>query len=164
MARPKFIFSEEIAVKAQSDLEILDQYGVIQKLRAIVAASRFPISTVASVLGVASETIWRWAKAYEKDGLEGLYPKARRPKPSKLNEKQKEEILTWIDECRTSNGKSVHWTLERLRQAIMDSFDVTLGINTIWVWLRKQNRKLKVPRPQHYKSDKEAQETFKKNS
>lgn len=163
MSRPKFIFTAEIAIKAESDLEILDQYGVIQKLRAIVAASKFPTSTVASVLGVATETIWRWAKAYEKDGIEGLYPKIRRAKPSKLDDKQKEEVLKWIDECRTPDGKPVHWTLERLRQTIIDNFEVTLGINTIWVWLRKQNRKLKVPRPRHHKTDKEAQEAFKKN-
>jgi transposase len=40
-------------------------------------------------------------------------------------------------------GENVHWTLERLRQAIIEEFGITLGINTIWVWLRRENRKLK---------------------
>lgn len=162
MARPKSLFSPELASRAQADLDVLDQRGIVQKLRAIVAASRLPTETVADVLGVATETIWRWAKAYEHGGLEGLYPKSRRAKPSKLDPEQKAEVLTWIDECRMPDGKMVHWTLERLRQAIADHFGVTLGINTIWVWLRKENRKLKVPRPHHFKGDKEAQETFKK--
>ena len=164
MARPKSLFSPELASRAQADLDVLDQRGIVQKLRAIVAASRLPTETVADVLGVAAETIWRWAKAYENDGVEGLYPKSRQAKPSKLDPEQKAEVLAWIDECRTPDGKTVHWTLERLRQAIADHFGVTLGINTIWVWLRKENRKLKVPRPHHFKGDKEAQEAFKKTS
>lgn len=162
MARPKFVFSAELASRAQVDLETLDQHGTIQKLRAIIAASKFPISNVAEVLGVASETIWRWARAYDQEGLEGLYPKSRRAKPSKLTLEQKSKVLKWIDECKTPSGSAVHWTLERLRQAIIDQFGVTLGINTIWVWLRKENRKLKVPRPHHYKGSPEAQEAFKK--
>ena len=164
MARPKSTFSAEVALRAQADLDALDHDGVIQKLRAIVAATKVPTATVAEVLGVAVETIWRWAKAYEKFGLEGLYPKPRPGKSSKLNPGQKEAVLAWIDECRTPDGKQVHWTLERLRQTIMDHFGVTLGINTIWVWLHKENRKLKAPRPRHYMADEQEQEAFKKNS
>jgi len=162
MSRPKSVFSPELALRAQADLDILDQHGVVQKLRAIVAAAKFPVATVADVLGVATETIWRWAKSYEREGLEGLYPKARRAKPSKLDSRQKEEVLAWVDECKMPDGREVHWTLERLRQTITDHFGVTLGINTIWVWLRKEHRRLKVPRPRHVKGDEEAQVAFKK--
>lgn len=162
MARPKSVFSDELARRAQKDLSALDKHGVIQKLRAIVAASKLPIANVAEVLGVATETIWRWGKAYERQGVEGLYQKPRRAKPSKLTPAQKEQVLAWIDEGRTPDGKQVHWTLERLRQAIIEQYDLTLAQNTIWVWLRKENRKPKVPRPRHYKGDPEAQESFKK--
>jgi transposase len=162
MSRPKSIFSLELAQRAQADIETLDQHGVIGKLRAIIAASKHPVATVAEVLGVASETIWRWAKVYEKEGLPGLYPRSRRGKPSKLDSRKKEEVLAWVDECKMPDGREVHWTLERLRQAIVDHFGVTLGINTIWVWLRKEQRRLKVPRPRHVKGDEEAQAAFKK--
>jgi transposase len=162
MARPKSLFSAELAQRAQKDLNALDQQGVIQKLQAIVAASKLPIATVAEVVGVAAETIWRWAKAYGREGVEGLYQKPRRAKPSKLTPAQKEQVLAWIDEGRTPGGKQVHWTLERLRQEIIDQYGLTLAQNSIWVWLRKENRKPKVPRPRHYQGDPEAQEAFKK--
>ena len=58
MARPKSVFSSSLAERAQADLDTLDQHGIMQKLRAIVAASRIPIAIVAEVLGVATETIW----------------------------------------------------------------------------------------------------------
>jgi transposase len=162
MARPKSVFSSSLAERAQTDLDTLDQHGIMQKLRAIVAASRVPIAIVAEVLGVATETIWRWGKAYERNGLEGLFPKTRRAKASKLDPAQQVEVLAWVDECKTHEGVAVHWTLERLRQAISDRFGIVLGINTIWVWLRKENRRIKVPRPRHAKGDEQAQEDFKK--
>jgi len=164
MARPKLIFSEELAARAQADLDALDSNKITLKLRAIIVATKYPVSVVAEILGVAAETIWRWATAYQKDGLDGLYPKARKPKPSKLTSAQKSEVLSWLDAGKTGKGEHVHWTLERLRHAISEEFGVTLGINTIWVWLRKEGRKLKTPRPMHYEADKQAQDAFKKNS
>ena len=164
MARPKSVFSEGLAASAKSDMKLLEQHKIIQKLQAIVAATSFPIETVAQVMGVAAETIWRWAKAYQKNGLEGLYPKPKKPKPSKLTKVQKDEVLAWLDECRNSAGEHMHWTLERLQFSIMNEFGVTLGITSIWVWLRREKRRVMVPRPQHAKADIQAQEAFKKTS
>ena len=44
------------------------------KLYAIVSAATHPLATVAGVMGVTPETIWRWAKAYGKAELATLYP------------------------------------------------------------------------------------------
>jgi len=163
MSRPKSFFTNELAQRAQTDLDKLDEKKILRKLQAIVSPSKYPISTVADITGVAVETIWRWALSYVKSGVTGLYPKARRPKPSKLIPEQKAAVLSWLSTGKTPKGENTHWTLERLRYAIAEEYGVTLGINTIWVWLRKENWKLKVPRPKHYKADIEAQQEFKKN-
>ena len=164
MARPKSVFTESLAASAKADMVSLEHHKILQKLQAIVAATSFPMEIVAQVMGVAAESIWRWAKAYQKNGLEGLYPQPKKPKPSKLTPAQKDDVLAWIDERKNPAGEQVHWTLERLQYAILQEFGVTLGINTIWVWLRRQNRVLKVPRPRHSKADMQAQEAFKKTS
>ena len=164
MARPKSVFLEALAASAKADMALLDHHKILQKLQAIVAAASFPIETVAQVMGVAAETIWRWAKAYKKDGLEGLYPKPKKPKPSKLTVAQKDEVLAWLDERKNSAGERMHWTLERLQYAIMQEFGVTFGITSIWAWLRREKMVLKVPRPRHAKADLQAQEVFKKTS
>ena len=140
----------------------LEHHKILQKLQAIVAATSFPIETVAQIIGVAAESIWRWAKAYQKYGLKGLYPLPKKPKRSKLAPGQKDAVLAWIDERKNSTGEQAHWTLERLQYAIMQEFGVTLSIPSIWTWLRRENRVLKVPRPQHAKADIQAQEAFKK--
>ena len=162
MARPKTVFSERLAASAKADMVSLEHYKILQKLQAIVSATSFPIEIVAQVMGVAAESIWRWAKAYQKNGLEGLYPQPKKPKPSKLATAQKDDVLAWIDERKNSAGERIHWTFERLQYAIMQEFGVTLSIPSIWVWLRRENRVLKVPRPQHNKADIQAQEAFKK--
>ena len=162
MARPKSVFTESLAASAKADMKPLKHCKILQKLQAIVAATSFPIETVAQVIGVTAESIWRWAKAYQKNGLEGLYPQPKKPKPSKLTPAQKDDVLAWIDECKNPAGERVHWTLERLQYSIMQEFGASLCINSIWVWLRRQNRVLKVPRPQHAKADIQAQEAFKK--
>jgi len=163
MARPKAAFMKKLTEAAQADLDIIDNKGVAVKLKAIIAASKHKTEFVSDVMGVATQTLWRWVKIYKEEGVGGLYPKPRRAKPSKLTLEQKKEVLLWIDEARTPKGKHAHWTLEKLRYVITEEFGVTLGINTIWVWLRKEGRKLKVPRPKHYQSDKQVQEDFKKN-
>jgi transposase len=164
MARPKSVFSGDLAASAKADMALLDHHKILQKLQAIVAAASFPIDTVAQVMGIAAETIWRWAKAYQKNGLEGLYPSPKKPKPSKLTNAQKDEVLAWLDKRSNSAGERMHWTLERLQYAIMKKFGVTLGITSIWAWLRREKRVLKVPRPQHAKADMQAQEAVKKTS
>ena len=164
MARPKSVFSDALAASAKADMDLLDNHKILKKLQSIVAAASWPIETVAQIMGVAAESIWRWAKAYQKEGLEGLYPKPKKTKPSKLTTAQKDAVLVWIDERTDSAGDRVHWTLERLQYAIMQKFGVTLGITSIWTWLRKEKRVLKVPRPRHPKADVQAQEAFKKTS
>ena len=162
MARPKAIFLKDLAEKAQSDLSIIDHHKIAFKLQAIVSMSKFSVGMVAEIMGVTAQTIWRWASLYRKNGIEGLYQRPRRAKPSKLTLAQKAEILSWLDAGKTAKGENTHWTLERLRHAITEQFGITLGINTIWVWLHKEGRKQKTPRPRHYAADKEAQEAFKK--
>ena len=77
---------------------------------------------------VVAETIWRWATAYRKYGLESLYPQSRPPKPSKFTSAQKATMLAWLYAGKTAEGENIHWTLERLRQAILEAFGITLGI------------------------------------
>jgi len=44
----------------------------------------------------------------------------------------------------------------------MKELVVTLGITSIWVWLRRENKVFKVPRLQHSKSNTQAYNAFKK--
>jgi len=144
MARPKSLFTMELAERAKADLEVLDRDLVILKLHAIAAASRRPVAVVADLHGVAPETVWRWATAYAKDGLDGLRRKRWGPRSSKLNAEQKATVLSWLKAGETAKGEPVHWTLDSIRAAIAEEFNVSLARNSIWVWLRKEGWRPKV--------------------
>ena len=163
MARPKIVFTEALAERAQADLDALDSNRAAFKLRAIVSATKHPVAQAAEIMGVAAETVWRWGAAYAEQGVGALCPKPKKPRASKLTKEQKAQALKWIDEAKAPSGRHAHWTLEKLCQAFIDEFNVELSINAIWAWLRKEGKKLKVPRPKHYKADEAAQEAFKKN-
>jgi transposase len=160
MAKAKGEYIVSLAEQAQADLEKIKIHKVVVKLKAISAIAKFPAEVVAEVMDVAVQTVWRWVAAYKKDGLDGLYPKPKRPKPSKLNPEQKAIVLSWLDNEKTPEGENTHWTLSHLRHAITEEFGVVLGINTIWVWLRKEGLKLKVPRLRHHSADVQAQKDF----
>jgi transposase len=162
MSRPKGAYIASLAEQAESDLSIIKSHKVALKLKAISAIAKFPAESVAEIMGVSVQTVWRWVAVYKKDGMDGLYPKPKKPKPSKLSEEQKAKVLSWLSDAKTAGGECAHWTLSHLRHAITEEFGVVLGINTIWVWLRKEGWKLKVPRPRHHSADEQAQGDFKK--
>jgi len=152
----------ELAKRALADLETIKGHKVAIKLKAVAAVAKRPAELVAEVMGVATQTIWRWVADYKTGGIAGLCPKPKKPKPSKLSAEQKAKVLSWLDEAKAPGGEDVLWTLSHLRHEIAEEFGVALGINTIWVWLRKEGWKLKVPRPKHHLADPAAQEEFKK--
>jgi transposase len=162
MARPKSKFTEELAERAEADLESLGKGGIARKLHAISAAARHPLATVADVAGVARQTVLRWAEAYRERGLDGLRPRAGGSRPPRLDTAQKAAVLSWVDAQRTAGGEAVHWTLERLSMAVAEAFGVSLTPSAVWLWLRAEGRKPKVPRPRHHLADAAAQEAFKK--
>lgn len=162
MARPKSSYLKPLAAKALADLKALDKGGVAQKLRAIVCAAKHPLEAVAEMAGVAKQTVHRWVESYRLHGVDGLRPKPKKPKPSKLSTEQKAAVLSWLGSGKTPGGKPVHWTLEGLGAAILGEFGITMGASTIWAWLHKERWKPKVPRPRHHSADAEAQAEFKK--
>jgi transposase len=143
-ARPKEVFTDELPERAVADLGAIRDGGVAVKLK-VIAAAVCPVATVAEVLRVAPETGWRWATAYREEGGDGLRPRPKRPRPSKLDAGQKTAVLSWLDAGETAKGEQVHWTLGRLRVAIAQEFNVSLRQAAIWVWLRKEGWRPKVP-------------------
>jgi len=154
MARPKTLFTKEMTERAWNEREGLrkhdemDKIEAVVKLSAIAAASRNPeeVEMITRIFRVTTQTLWRWGVAYKKDGMEGLYTKPKKPKPSKLTPEQKAEVFSWVKARKTADGKDVRWTLKTLRTAISDRFGVTLSINTISIWLQKEELNLKALR------------------
>ena len=160
MPRPKKILTEELVKKAKKDLKNVKKGMIAVRLQAIISASKFPVKTVADVFGVTSCTIYNWILRYKESGVEGLMYKPRGHYPSKLSPQQKEIIFRWLKEGVSPEGEPIIWTLEKLQDAIKESFNVSLTTTPIWKMVRKMGFKLPNARPRHKKSDSEIQQIF----
>jgi len=71
-------------------------------------------------------------------------------------------VACWLEEGRTSQGGTIHWTLAQLKAAIITEFGVNLSQAALWHMVRQLGFKQKASRPGHARADKQAQESFKK--
>ena len=164
MGRSKTLLDLSYQEVIASDLKNFANFETVIKLKAIMATLTYKESEVAEIFGISRSTLLRWVSTYKKYGVEGITNKSRGHNPSKLGTKEKEIIKEWIITCKDSQGKIVHWTLQRLIKEIKDVFQIEIKQTPLWITLHKMDIVLKKPRSKHHLSDDKAQEVFKKNS
>ena len=130
--------------------------------RQIVRFNAFP--QIAKIFKVSIRTVFRWINKFSSHGIDGLIDQPKGHYQSKLAESQQNQIKIWIVTGTNSKTELIHWTLEKLVQAIYSEFGVKLTTTGVWKNLKKMNLTLKKPRPVHHQADKKVQEDFKKNS
>jgi transposase len=109
------------------------------------------------------QTLRDWVHRYNASGLDGLSDQPRRNGPlPRRSAEQQAEVAAWVDEgADLERDGVVRWRRVDLRQRIRQSFDVGLHERTVGKLLHKLSfRRLSV-RPQHPKSDPEAQASFR---
>ncbi len=164
MGRHKSLLTAEIQHNIDSDLKQIPNSKIVLKLTALKAASTHRQSDVAKMYNISRSTLQRWAFLYRNFGKEGLKAKPKGHNPAKLIESERETVKQWIIDSKDHSGNTVHWTLRRLKQEILNVFGKSVGKTPLWLSLKSMGFSLKKPRPLHYKADLKKQEDFKKNS
>jgi transposase len=109
------------------------------------------------------QTLRDWVHRYNARGLDGLSDQPRRNGPlPRLSVEQQAEVAVWVDEgADLKRDGVVRWRRVDLQHRIGQSFGVCLHERTVGKLLHKLSfRRLSV-RPQHPKSDPEAQASFR---
>lgn len=164
MARPKEVMDDELARAANAALRQIRDHQLCFRLQAMVSCTRHPVHVVASIFGVNVTTLWRWAKRFRAEGVQGLRDRPKGHNPSKLNSTQQHSIATWLDTGKNAEGCYTLWTIPLIQQEVNRVFGISMGRTPLRLLIRKMEFRLKVPRPKHYKTNPAAQEAFKKNS
>ena len=102
-----------------------------------------------------------WLKNFRKEGIEGLYIKTTKYKPSKITN----EIKTWIsDFVKTLYSDEVGCTItgKQLLSLVKEEFDIKCCLQTIYNTLHRLDLSWISCRSKHPKSDAEFQELYKK--
>lgn len=114
---------------------------------------------LAQVIGRDNATITRWMRKYKDEGLRGLLKVKQAPgKTPLVRGKNLERLKQRLQEPRGFNsyGEIQEWIAREL--------GVKLAYKSVYQLVRYQLKaKLKVPRPQSIKQNRESQTQFKKN-
>ncbi|MDH5647876.1 MAG: winged helix-turn-helix domain-containing protein [Anaplasmataceae bacterium] len=157
MTRIKALRDNQIFEESERLLKEIPFSKISIKLKGIVAIKNNNISKVSEVLGVSRNSLKSWVKNFDKDGIEGLRPKKRRSKKPKLDENQKLEVKSWID-------NNPNLTLKEIRLKINNIFSISISSSGLWYNLKKMNLSYITARPKHHMQDKVKLDEFKKNS
>lgn len=136
------------------------------KLRLLASIQRKDGKTlddIAFFLQKPKTTIHDWLKRIEIKGPSGLYDIKQKGNRSKLTLQQREELGKILDESPQNQEIPFKlWTTKLVQYIINKNHKVSYTQSAIWKLTKKLNFSLKVPRQQHQKANKKAQEEFKK--
>jgi len=137
------------------------------KLRLLTLLQRKEGKTLDSIsfsLQKPKTTIHDWLKRIEGKGLENLYDIKQPGKPCRLTKKQLNELKKILSlPPQKQNIPFVLWTTNLVQYIIIKKFKVKFEVRQTRNIIKKMNFRLKVPRQEHKKANKKAQEEFKKN-
>ena len=117
----------------------------------------------ARVAGMDRQTLRDWVHRYNAEGLNGLRDRPRLGPSSRLSPEQLAELEAIVEAGpNLEEHKVIRWRRVDLQQVIAQRFKVSLHERSVGKILIKLNFRKMTVRPQHLKSNPEAQEVFKK--
>ena len=124
--------NEALINSAQQQLKKIPFSKTTIKLKTITALSNNSITKVSEVFGIRRNTIKSWIRRFSESGTEGLNPKPKAAKKSKLNEKHIQELTGLITSADGQN-----WTLPKLQKLIQKKYRIEISKVGIWKILKK---------------------------
>jgi transposase len=154
---------ENVVKSAEKDLEFLPNGVVAIRLLAIIAAGRgLKLEEIAEFLKTTRQSVAKWIAKYRTGGLGELRDKPKGHRIKRISPAQEQQMQDWIERGVSPSGKPYHWTIDKIKTAIEEQFNVALSRSRVGCLVQEWGFRPKVPRPKHLESDKEAQEAFKK--
>ena len=136
------------------------------KLRFLAAIQRKEGKTlddISSYLQKPKTTIHDWLQRLESKGLGNIYDAKQTGKPARLTKTQEKELDKILESSpENQNIPFVMWTTHLVQYLLLTKFNVELKVRQVRNIIKKINFTLQIPRPEHQKANKKAQEEFKK--
>lgn len=118
----------------------------------------------ASFLGLSKSKIYKVVQLYNKQGAsfaDNVHWGGRRSKTSHMSFEEEKQMM---EELRTEAIKGKILVAKYIRELVEKKIGKKVSDDYLWDLLKRHNWKKKMPRPEHPKRNKSAQEDFKKNS
>lgn len=147
MSRTSKLLTEEVVGLAKVSLADYGKSGMVAiKLRAVISAHKYGITTVAKVFDITKATLISWIKHVKNDSINRLKVQPGRGRRRMLSDIQEEIVTQWLE------GDS-QITINKLRAKVLTEMSVELSRATVHRMMQKLKFSYVTPRPKHYKQD-----------
>lgn len=158
MARISKLLTPEVVAVAESNLARLGRSGSVAiKLRAICAADKYGITTVAKIFNTTKATLISWIKHVRDGSVDLLAVQEGRGPKSILTESHRKMIAKWMK----ANSQI---TIDQVKQKLLIETDINVGRSTIHRAMKELDFSYITPRPKHYKQAPDSLPEAKKKS
>ena len=116
---------------------------------------------IAKIVRCNAETVRRWIKRYNVEGLNGLFDAPRPGQPTKVTAVYKEKLLTIVrQKPRALDLPFSVWTLARLVDYLAEETGIRVSTETVRLYLKEND--IVFSRPQHHVSSPDPEYKVKK--
>jgi transposase len=144
----------ELSPEALAELDALyrSTHEVRLRTRAqmvlLAAEQQLTAAAIAQIVRESEETVRRWLKRYQAEGIEGLRDQHRGGRPATVTETYREQLLAAVRRRPRSLGQPYSlWTLQRLADYLAEETGIRVGYETVRLYLKAAG--IVLSRPQH---------------
>lgn len=114
----------------------------------LAAEQHLTAAAIAAIVRESEETVRRWLKRYQAEGIEGLRDQHRGGRPAKVTDAYREHLLYAVRRRPRSLDQPYSlWTLQRLADYLAEQTGIRVGYETVRLYLKAAG--IVLSRPQH---------------
>jgi transposase len=120
------------------DLQTLKELEQRRRLAAELLRRGVRPAEVARWVGSSRQSVMRWSRLWERDGLRSLWRASRMGRPPLLTGQQLEQLAKRLKAGSPPAGSATQrWTLPRIGALIQREFGVRLAASSVWRTLQR---------------------------
>lgn len=156
MARTSKLIDTEVIRKAQQGLKQIGKNALLaRKLEAVLAASKHGIKQVAKIYDISRTSLTEWINRLKNGTLDQLCAPAQRKRKSIMVDDERKLIQEWLE-------SDPQMTIDQVQQKFKIKTGKDVSRSTMHREMKKLNFSYITARKQHYKSNPEKVQEFKK--
>lgn len=143
--------------RSQSDAALAKRFRII-----LLAIQGWTATDIERAVGLARRTVQLWVGRYNEEGVDGLFDREGRGRRPPLTGEQEEQVRKRIDGGPLPEDKVCSLRGADIKNLLENEFEVCRSLSAVYDLLHRLGYSCLQPRPEHYKSDPELQEKFKR--
>ena len=141
---PVVRYDESMGTKR--DLETLKELEQRRRLAGELLRRGVRPAEVARWVAASRQSVMRWGRLLEQDGLRGLRRAGRIGRPSILTDRQLEQLAKLLKAGSQAAGYTTErWKLQRIGALIRREFGVRLAVSSVWRTLQRMGWSVQRP-------------------